>query len=160
MCKFIGKSNERILRKLSKSEILKLYTIVHVFMETVKTLHFTCESKSFISIFFTWKVSACELQPFSCHDLADDILTNCQTVFSHLNVFPSRLWERFVFFAANELFLFLKKNTFHEYWLFCSRFIAFTLDLWDLCLLFFIGKQWQVEGCTILSLRSKRFRAS
>ena len=36
MCKFIGKSNERILCKLSKSEILRLYSIVHVAMETIK----------------------------------------------------------------------------------------------------------------------------
>ena len=72
MCKFIGKSNERILCKLSKSEILRLYSIVHVAMETTKTSHFTCQSKSFISIFFTCQVSACELQPFSCHHLAND----------------------------------------------------------------------------------------
>ena len=64
MCKFIGKSNERILCKLSKSEILRLYSIVHVAMETTKTSNFTCQSKSFISIFFTCQVSACELQPF------------------------------------------------------------------------------------------------
>ena len=52
MCKFIGKSNERILCKLSKSEILRLYSIVHVAMETSKTTNFTCQSKSFISTFF------------------------------------------------------------------------------------------------------------
>ena len=87
MCKFIGKSNERILCKLSKSEILRLYSIVHVAMETTKTSHFTCQSKSFISIFFTCQVSACELQPFSCHDLANDIYSQtAKTVFSHLNV--------------------------------------------------------------------------
>ena len=86
MCKFIGKSNGRILCKLSKSEILRLYTIVHVAMETTKTSHFTCQSKSFISIFFTCQVSACELQPFSCHNLANDIcLITDKTVFSHLN---------------------------------------------------------------------------
>ena len=73
MCKFIGKSNERILCKLSKSEILRLYSIVHVAMETTKTSNFTCQSKFFISIFFTCQVSACELQPFSCHDLANDM---------------------------------------------------------------------------------------
>ena len=73
MCKFIRKSNERILCKLSKSEILRLYSIVHVAMETTKTSNFTCQSKSFISIFFTCQVSACELQPSSCHDLANDI---------------------------------------------------------------------------------------
>ena len=37
MCKIIGKFNERILYKLSKSEILRLYSIVHVVMETTKT---------------------------------------------------------------------------------------------------------------------------
>ena len=72
MWKFIGKSNERILCKLSKSGILRLYSIVHVAMETTKTSNFTCQSKSFISIFFTCQVSACELQPFSCHDLPNE----------------------------------------------------------------------------------------
>ena len=36
MCKFIGKSNECIFYKLSKSEILRLYSIVRVAMETTK----------------------------------------------------------------------------------------------------------------------------
>ena len=36
MCKFIGKSNERILCKLSGSEILRLYSIVHNAMETFR----------------------------------------------------------------------------------------------------------------------------
>ena len=85
MCKFIGKSNERILCKLSKSEILRLYSIVHVAMKTTKTSYFTCKSKYFISIFFTCQVSACELQHFSCHDLPNDIYSQTpKTVFSHL----------------------------------------------------------------------------
>ena len=59
---------------------------VHVAMETTKTSNFTCQSKSFISIFFTCQVSACELQPSSCHDLANDIYSQtAKTVFSHLN---------------------------------------------------------------------------
>ena len=62
MRKFIGKSNDRILCKLSKSEILRLYSIIHVAMETTKTSHFTCRSKSFISIFFT-----CQFQLVSCN---------------------------------------------------------------------------------------------
>ena len=87
MCKFIGKPNERILCKLSKSEILMLYSIVHVAMETTKTSHFASQSKSFISIFFTCQVSVCELQPFSCHDLANDIYSQtAKTVFSHLKL--------------------------------------------------------------------------
>ena len=93
MCKFIGKSNEQILCKLSKSEILRLYSIVHVAMETTKTSNFTCQSNSFISIFFTCQVfSACELQPSPCHDLASDIYSQtAKTVLSHLKVslFPS-----------------------------------------------------------------------
>ena len=85
MCKFTGKSNERIFCKLSKSEILRLYSIVHVAMETTKMSNFTCQSKSFISIFFTCQVSACELQPFSYHDLANNIYSQtAKTVFSHL----------------------------------------------------------------------------
>ena len=68
-----------------QSEILRLYSIVHVAMETTKTSHFTCQSKSLISIFFNCQVSACELQPFSCHDLANDIhLQTAKTVFNHL----------------------------------------------------------------------------
>ena len=51
MRKFIGKSNERIICKLSKSEMLRLYSIVYVAMETTKTSHFDYQSKSFISIF-------------------------------------------------------------------------------------------------------------
>ena len=45
-----------------------------------------CQSISFISTFFTCQVSACELQPFSCHDWANDIYseTAMKTVFSHL----------------------------------------------------------------------------
>ena len=68
----MAKSNERILCKLSKSELLRLYSIVNVAMETMKISHFTSQSKSFISIFLTCQVSACEL-PFSCQDLANDI---------------------------------------------------------------------------------------
>ena len=54
------KSNERILCKLSKNEILTLYSIAHVAMET--TSNFTCRSKYFVSIFFT-----CQVQLMSCN---------------------------------------------------------------------------------------------
>ena len=48
--------------------------------------NFTCQSKSFISIFFICQVSACELRPFSCYNLANDIYSQtAKTVFSHLN---------------------------------------------------------------------------
>ena len=90
MSKFIGKSDERILWKLSKSEILRLYSMVHVAREISKTSNFTCQSRSFISIFFTCQVSACELQPFYCHDLSNDIYSKtAKTVFSHLNLHDS-----------------------------------------------------------------------
>ena len=76
MCKFIGKSHERNLCKLSKSEISRLYSIVHVAMETTKTSHFTGQSKCFISIFFT------------CLDLANGIYSQtAKTVFSHLKLY-------------------------------------------------------------------------
>ena len=87
MCKFTGKSNGRILSKLSKGEILRLYSIVHVAMETTKTSNFTCQSKRFISISFTCRGLACELQPFSCHDLVNDIyLQTAKTVFSQVSL--------------------------------------------------------------------------
>ena len=85
MCKLMKKSKERILCKLDKSGILRLYSIVHVSMETTKTSNFTCQPKTFISIFFICQVSACELQPFSCQDLTNDIYSETvKTVFTHL----------------------------------------------------------------------------
>ena len=68
MCKFtIGKSNARILSNLS----------VHVAMETTKS-HILPVSQNFSS--------ACELRPFSCHDLANDIYSQtAKTVLGHLN---------------------------------------------------------------------------
>ena len=52
MCKFIGKSNERILCKLSKSEILKLYSIIHVAMETTKR-QILPANQNFSSVYFS-----------------------------------------------------------------------------------------------------------
>ena len=102
MGKFIGKSNERILCKLSKSEILRLFSIVHVAMETTKT-NFTCHSKSFINIFFTCQVSACELQPFSCHDLANGIYyQTTKTVFNHLNCLQKKKYWNFLRFELKK----------------------------------------------------------
>ena len=69
-------------------------------METAKTSNFTCQSKSFISIFFTFQVSACELQPFSCRDLANDRNSQpAKTVFSHLKIscfFGSSNWTNWL----------------------------------------------------------------
>ena len=40
----------------------------------------------FVSIFFTCQVLVCELEPFSCHDLANHTYSQtAKTVFSHLN---------------------------------------------------------------------------
>ena len=90
----IRKSNERILCKLSGSEISRLYSIVHVAMETTKTSDFTCQSKSFISLLFTCQVLACELQNFSSHDLGNDIYSQtAKTEFSHLNLNIVRKWK-------------------------------------------------------------------
>ena len=96
MCKFIGNSNERILCEMSKSEILRLYSIVHVVMKTTKMSNFTCQWKFFVSIFFTCQVSACDLQPFSCHDLENDIYSQtAKTVFRHLNWYKCFLTQNF-----------------------------------------------------------------
>ena len=83
---FQGKSN-LIVCKLSKSEILRLYSVFDVAMETAKRSNFTCQSKSVISIFFTCQVSTCELQSFFCHDLANDIHSQTAktvSMYSHL----------------------------------------------------------------------------
>ena len=119
MYKFIGKSNERILCKLRKSENLRLYSVVHVSMETAKTSNFTCQSKCFISIFFICQVSACELQPFSRHDLANDTYSQTAlTVFSHLKFgcffqagqlkFLAYLWDFSCYFGNNRIIVFRK----------------------------------------------------
>ena len=52
--------------------------------------HVTIKIKIFpISILFTCHVLACELQPFSCHELANDIFSQtAKTVFSHLKPVP------------------------------------------------------------------------
>ena len=72
MCKFIGISNERVYVNLAKRNFQVVF-IVYVAMVS--------------SVIFTCQVSACELQPFSCHDLANDIYSQtAKTVFSHLNV--------------------------------------------------------------------------
>ena len=89
--KLCARLYENLMRKFHvkprKSEVLRLYSIIHIAMETMKMSNFTCQSKSVISIFFsTCQVSVCEPQPFSCHDLANDIYPQtAKTVFSHLN---------------------------------------------------------------------------
>ena len=52
-CKFIGKSNERILCKLSKSKNFKIVFNRSRCHGNYGKSNFTCKSKSFISIFFS-----------------------------------------------------------------------------------------------------------
>ena len=60
--------------------------------------------KIFISIFFTCQVSACGLQPFSCHDLANDIYSiTDKTVFSHLNILISVIYCIRLYVRAKQL---------------------------------------------------------
>ena len=48
--------------------------------------HIYLSNKFLTGIFFTCQVSACELQRFPCHDLANNIYSQtAKTVFSHLN---------------------------------------------------------------------------
>ena len=49
----MGKSNERIYGKLSNGEILRLYLIVHITMETTKTSNFTRQSITLSSVYFS-----------------------------------------------------------------------------------------------------------
>ena len=62
MCKFIRKSNEQILCSLSKSEMLRLHSIVHVAMETTITSHFT--HQTLLSVYFSlvkFQFASCNL---------------------------------------------------------------------------------------------------
>ena len=64
MCKCIGKSNEQILCKLSKSEILSLYLIIHVAIETMKTLKLILPiNQNISSVYF----SLAKFQLVSCN---------------------------------------------------------------------------------------------
>ena len=79
MFKFTGKF-EWVLCKLSKSEILRLYSIIHVAIETTKMSNFTVNQNIFhVASFHLWSVTLL-LPWFSKWH----ILTNCKTVFSHL----------------------------------------------------------------------------
>ena len=79
MCKFIGKSNERILYKLSKRWNFKVVFNRSCCHGNYENVTFYCQARSFISIFFTCQVPACELQPFLLPWFGKwHILTNCQ----------------------------------------------------------------------------------
>ena len=59
----MGKSSEQMFCKLSKREILRLFSIVHFAMETMKVSHFTYQSKSSVSVFSLakFKLVSCNL---------------------------------------------------------------------------------------------------
>ena len=77
---FKGKSNDRILCKLSKSEILRLFWIVHVAMETTKRHLLPVKQ-----IFHRYILHLPSFS-FPCHDLTNNIYSQtAKTVFSHLN---------------------------------------------------------------------------
>ena len=63
MCKFIGKSNERILCKLSKSKILRLYSIVYVAMETRIRLDSSSNIVGAAHAHHAWFTKTCGLYP-------------------------------------------------------------------------------------------------
>ena len=81
-----NKADASNVRRIRRLKLRWLNTVSRaVAMETTKTSNFTCQSKHFIIIFFTCQVLACELQPFSCHNLANDLYSEtAKTVFSHL----------------------------------------------------------------------------
>ena len=75
-CKLCASLYENLMGEFYETEQKWNFKAVfncYVEMETTKTSNFTRQSKSFIKTFFTCKVSACELQAFSCHYLANDI---------------------------------------------------------------------------------------
>ena len=88
MYKFIGKSNGWILCKPFKSEILRLYSIVHVAAEIYEKVKFYLSIKIFHQYIFQVYLPSYSLwaEYFSCHDLANDIQSQtAKTVFSYLN---------------------------------------------------------------------------
>ena len=128
MCKFIGKSNERILCKLSKNEILWMYSIVLVAMETLKTSNFSCQSKSFISMFFTCQVSAFELQPSLAMIWQMTHSQTAKTVFSHLK------WNYQYCYAVS------------------PRHVAFPITLIESHCIYYLEDLWIKDLCVCLSV--------
>ena len=64
MCNFIGKSNKQILCKQRQSEILRLYSIVHVAMETTTTSNLPV-NQNLSSVYFSLKNN--KFQLVSCN---------------------------------------------------------------------------------------------
>ena len=68
--KVYRKTNERILCKLSQSEILRLYSIVHVAMETTKTSNFSLGKFQFVScnlsLAIIWQMTYTQKLPKLC----------------------------------------------------------------------------------------------
>ena len=67
--------------KLSKSEILRLYSIVHVAMETTKTSNFTCQTKSFVK----FQLVSCNRSLAMIWQMKARYSQTAKTLFSHLN---------------------------------------------------------------------------
>ena len=57
-----------------------------------------------------------------------------------------RFWLYLPMSSSKTQTLHLEKSIFHKYWLFCSKFFAFTFDLCAFCLLSVIRKQ-QLKQC-------------
>ena len=74
------------VRSLTKNDdhLRWLNTVLRVVSGNSRNVKFYLSIKIFRQYIFH-RVSACELQPFSCHDLANDIYSQtAKTVFSHL----------------------------------------------------------------------------
>ena len=66
MCKFIGKSNEWILCKQSKSEILRLYSVVHVAMKLQKRQIFPVNQNLSSIYAMSWQMTYTHKLPKLC----------------------------------------------------------------------------------------------
>ena len=68
-------------------------------------LKFYLSIKVFHQYIFQLPSSACELQPFSCHDLANDIFSQTvKTVFSHLKVPNGSLRRRRILTSISNIY--------------------------------------------------------
>ena len=91
MWKFIGKSNERILCKLSQSEILWLYPIVHIAMETMKlsSVHFSLAKFQLVScnlsLAMIWQMTYTHKLPKLCSPTNNTLIFNMKLFQSSIN---------------------------------------------------------------------------
>ena len=93
MCKFIGKSDERILFELDKSGILRLYSIVHVAMETTNRQILPVDQKlpSVYDSLAKFQLVSCNLSLAMIWQ--NDIYSEtAKTVFGHLTMVMQIIW--------------------------------------------------------------------